>query len=124
MKCWPYKNYTWLGKAWTQSQYAVNVVHLLSNQWSPPQLRRSVETREELCVTFTIISALSMMMLNLPPCLHHGTPDFVQCVGKIPEDFASLICHDIIHDTMEACVRRLPNGKSPGCDDIPREFYK
>ena len=43
---------------------------------------------------------------------------------KIPEGSPPLICHDISYDTLEACVRRLPNGKSPGCDGIPREFYK
>ena len=43
---------------------------------------------------------------------------------KIPEGSAPLICHDISYDTLEACVRRLPNSKSPGCDGIPREFYK
>ena len=43
---------------------------------------------------------------------------------KIPEGSAPLICHDISYDTLEACVRRMPNGKSPGCDGIPREFYK
>jgi hypothetical protein len=37
---------------------------------------------------------------------------------KIPEGSAPLICHDISYDTLEACVRRLPNGKSPGCDGI------
>ena len=43
---------------------------------------------------------------------------------KIPEGSAPLICHDISYDTLESCVRRLPNGKSPGCDGIPHEFYK
>ena len=58
----------------------------------------------------------------LPPC---PIPWNVwKNMRKIPEGSAPLICHDISYDTLEACVRRMPNGKSPGCDGIPREFYK
>ncbi len=43
---------------------------------------------------------------------------------KIPESSVPLICHDISYDMPEACVRRLPDSKSPGYDGIPSEFYK
>ena len=43
---------------------------------------------------------------------------------KIPKDLAPLICRHVDFDTLEAIVSRLRNGKSTGCDGIPREFYK
>ena len=43
---------------------------------------------------------------------------------KIPKGLAPLICRLIDFDTLEAVVSRLRNGKSTGCDGIPREFYK
>ncbi len=43
---------------------------------------------------------------------------------EIPEGSAPLIRRDISYDTLEACVLCMPNGKSSGCDCIPRGFYK
>ena len=39
-------------------------------------------------------------------------------------DLAPLICRHVDFVTLEAIVSRLRNGKSTGCDGIPREFYK
>ena len=48
----------------------------------------------------------------------------LQAARTVPAGTLAQISRFIDHDTLEACVRALPTGKSVGTDGIPREFYK
>jgi ribonuclease HI len=43
---------------------------------------------------------------------------------KIPPGTAPLLARPVDYDTLLAIVRRLKDGKAPGCDGFLREFYK
>ena len=63
-----------------------------------------------------------VMVADLPPC---PVPlEVWQALRKIPSDSPPLICRPVDFSTLEECVRRLPNDKSPGTDGIPYEYYK
>ena len=63
--------------------------------------------------------------VELPPLAECPIPhDVWTSLRRIPPGTAPLLARPVDYDTLEAIVRRLKDGKAPGCDGFLREFYK